>query len=182
MTGAGLLHSRHVHARRSFPGITFLAKTCNDGGRALGVVDIGAARHCNSEQRERGSVARLHALDLPERRITEQRSARALHCRAHATIRPRGHKLSPHLGNNLAVARRRTRLYAVLTSGSRARPCWHWVAVLPLSKRETRAQRRYRRSPGVLQTSLLESSVSRLESLYRRTRQTAIAGTARNLI
>src|SRR5271170_4431087 len=60
MTCAGLLHIRHVHTRRSLPGITFLAKTCNDGGRALGVVDIGAACPCNGEQCERGCVARLH--------------------------------------------------------------------------------------------------------------------------
>jgi len=61
MTCTGLLHIRHVHTRRSFPGIAFAAKACNDIGRALCVVDIGAACHCKGEQRERGSVAELHA-------------------------------------------------------------------------------------------------------------------------
>ena len=64
MTCAGLLHIRHVHARRSFPGIAFLAKTRNDGGRAFCVVDTSAACHCNGEQCERGSVAGPHARDL----------------------------------------------------------------------------------------------------------------------
>ena len=63
MTGAGLLHIRHVHARRSFPGITFLAKSCNDGGRALGVVDIRCSpslqrRTTRAQQRGAASCAR----------------------------------------------------------------------------------------------------------------------------
>src|SRR5208283_1020587 len=68
MTGAGLLHIGHFHTRRSFPGITFLAKSRNDGGRAPGVVDIGTARHCNGEQCEceRGSVAKLHGRSNPK--------------------------------------------------------------------------------------------------------------------
>src|ERR1700683_606064 len=61
MTCAGLLHIRHVQTRSSFSGNVFVSTDCNDTGPALCGVDIGAACHCKGEQRERGSVAELHA-------------------------------------------------------------------------------------------------------------------------